>query len=45
MRGNPRISVRIDRTWLDQLTLLAREQHISVSELIREIIYAYLGGE
>lgn len=45
MRGNPRITIRLEQIWLDQLILQASRQGISVSQLIRELIYAYLGGE
>ncbi len=45
MKGNPVITFRIKQSWHAQLVDLAARQGITVSQLIREIIFAYLGGE
>lgn len=42
MRGNPRISVRVDKETLSELQMRAAAEKISVSELIRQIIDEYL---
>lgn len=41
-KGNPRIVLRIDQKSLSELKQQANGQGITVSELIRDIIYAYL---
>ncbi|MDO5324298.1 MAG: ribbon-helix-helix protein, CopG family [Clostridia bacterium] len=38
----PKISIRIDRKELSELTMLAAAEGKTVSEFIREIIYAFL---
>lgn len=42
MRGNPRISVRVEKETLSELTQRAAAEGISVSELVRLIIDEWL---
>ena len=42
MRGNPRISVRVEKDTLSELQTRAAAENISVSELVRQIIEEFL---
>lgn len=42
MRGNPRISVRVERDTLSELQQRAAAEGVSVSELVRDIIEEWL---
>lgn len=41
-KGRPRISVRLEAADRTKLRMIAKAQNITVSELIRAIIYNYL---
>ena len=43
--GNPKVSFRLDAYSISRLRQLAASMGFSLSELLREIVFAYLGGE
>lgn len=45
MRGNPRISLRLKQSIIDQLKEIAQEQKKSVSDVIRDALENYMSEE